>query len=72
MIVRFCDCGEPEDGGEFGWFDTPEGETVCNACGSVINRPARVSDECGMCGWVLGSNPGNCGECASNSEPFTH
>lgn len=26
-------CGEPEDGGQFGWFDSDEG-LHCNRCGS--------------------------------------
>jgi hypothetical protein len=30
-----CKCGEPEDGGEFGWFDADDG-TFCNACGSEV------------------------------------
>lgn len=30
-----CSCGEPEDGGEFGWYDT-EDATYCNACGSKV------------------------------------
>lgn len=31
--VRRCNCGEPEDGGAFGWFDAPDG-LVCLACGA--------------------------------------
>ena len=31
--MRTCiACGEPEDGGQFGWFDAPDG-LVCQACG---------------------------------------
>lgn len=30
-----CACGEPEDGGQFGWFTTDDG-TFCNACGDEV------------------------------------
>ncbi len=33
--TRVCLCGEPEDGGTFGWFDTADG-THCVACGRDI------------------------------------
>jgi hypothetical protein len=39
-LSRRCECGEPEDGGEFGFFDQvgDDGASVtrCNACGSVV------------------------------------
>lgn len=40
MSTRVCPCGEPEDGGEFGWFDADDG-LVCNACGGNPLRPKR-------------------------------
>jgi hypothetical protein len=30
---RVCRCGEPEDGGDFGWFDHPTDGLRCNRCG---------------------------------------
>jgi len=36
-FVRRCSCGEPEDGGEFGWFDAADGVTRCNACGEAVS-----------------------------------
>lgn len=37
-----CACGEPEDGGEFGWFTSHDEDgawrTYCNACGSEIGE----------------------------------
>jgi hypothetical protein len=35
-----CSCGEPEDGGEFGWFTVVgslgDQQTWCNACGEEV------------------------------------
>jgi hypothetical protein len=37
-------CGEPEDSGQFGWFDHHEDGLVCNSCGQnplKVKRTAR-------------------------------
>lgn len=39
VVVKYpaavCECGEPEDGGEFGWHTVGD-TTRCNACGATI------------------------------------
>jgi len=39
--VRTCQCGEPEDGGQYGWFDHPVDGLRCNACGKSPIAQAR-------------------------------
>jgi hypothetical protein len=34
-------CGEPEDGGQFGWFDAVEG-LYCNRCGKHLNQHGKT------------------------------
>ena len=34
--ARTCVCGEPEDGGDFGWFDHADGNTYCGSCGDTV------------------------------------
>jgi hypothetical protein len=43
-VIRRCrTCGEPEDGGDFGWFDTDDG-LYCNQCGQDPRRRPRATD----------------------------
>lgn len=42
QCIRKCvHCGEPEDGGDFGWFDTEGEDTHCNKCGGNPLRKKR-------------------------------
>jgi len=39
--ARCVFCGEPEDGGQFGWFDDAAGALVCNRCGRHPQKGGR-------------------------------
>lgn len=39
LSQRKCpSCGEPEDGGDFGWFTDESGTTYCNNCGNEVEH----------------------------------